>query len=204
MNNNYESLKQYLPEKAAKPVYEMLIRHNVRLVITRHRRSKLGDFRPGIKGEVPKITLNHNLNPYSFLLTFLHEMAHHLVWKKYKNRLQPHGEEWKKTLRQLQEPFLNTDFFPQDILDNLQHEEARIFAASSSDVKMARTLKSYDTGLKGILLETLPEKTIFVLPDGRRFQKLAKRRKNYLCISLDNNRNYIFNPLAEVYPENSL
>lgn len=201
MEKNYENLKQYLPEKAVQPVYEMLIRYKVHLVITRQRRSKLGDFRPGINGSVPKITLNHNLNPYSFFLTFLHEVAHLLVWKKFKNSVQPHGEEWKMTLRQLQEPFLSTEFFPQDILDNLQHENARIFAASSTDLKMARTLKGYDTAKKGVFLETLPEKSIFTLPDGRRFEKLGKRRKNFLCVSLDNHRNYIFNPIAEVYPQ---
>lgn len=179
----------------------MLIKYKVQLVITRHRRTKLGDFRPGINGAISKITLNHNLNPYSFLLTFLHELAHHLVWIKYKDRVQPHGEEWKQTLRQLQKPFLSIDFFPQDVLDIMQPDQSRIFAASSSDVTMARTLKSYDTAKRGTLLETLPEKTIFALNDGRRFQKLGKRRKNFLCISLDNNRNYVFNPLAEVYPE---
>lgn len=202
MNSNYESLKKYLPEKAVKPVYEMLVRNKVQLVITRQRRSKLGDYRPGLPGGIPRITLNHNLNSYSFLLTFLHELAHHLVWKKYKNRVQPHGDQWKKTLKELQEPFMNSDFFPPDILDNLLHEDTRIFASSSSDVRMARTLKSYDAAPNGVLLESLPEQTVFAMADGRRFRKLAKRRKNYLCISLDNDRNYIFNPLAEVYPEN--
>jgi len=202
LEKSYESLQKYLPEKAVTPVYDLIRSHKVQLVITRQRRSKLGDFRPGINGERPRITLNHNLNPYSFLLTFLHELAHHLVWKKYKNRVQPHGEQWKSTLKELQQPFLNSDFFPPDILENLLHEDMRIFASSSSDVRMARTLKSYDAAPKGVLLESLPENTVFKLADGRRFRKLNRRRKNYLCISLDNNRNYIFNPLAEVYPEN--
>jgi len=92
--------------------------------------------------------------------------------------------------------------FPQDILELLQNEDARIFAASSADTDLARKLKNYDKAPAGQLLETLPENAHFSLPDGRQFKKLTKRRKNFLCFCLTNKRNYIFNPLAEVYPVN--
>jgi SprT protein len=197
-----EILSQYLPPAAVEPVHELIGAHKVQLIITRHRKTKLGDFRPGVNGRPARISLNHSLNPYAFLLTFLHELAHHLVWVKHKRRATPHGKEWKKTLQQLRRPFLSTAFFPKDILDLLQNEDARIFAASTADTALARKLKNYDKAPAGQFLETLPENAHFSLPDGRQFKKLSKRRKNYLCFCLTNKRNYIFNPLAEVYPVN--
>lgn len=202
MEQHREILAQYLPSAAVEPVFELIETHKVHLIITRHRKTKLGDFRPGVNGRPARISLNRSLNPFAFLLTFLHELAHQLVWVKYKRRVSPHGEEWKKAFRQLRRPFLSTAFFPQDILDLLQNEDAKIFAASTADTVLARKLKNYDKAPTGQLLETLPQNSFFSLPDGRKFQKLSKRRKNYLCFCLTNKRNYIFNPLAEVYPVN--
>jgi SprT protein len=200
MDKYAEILSKYIPPKAIEPVITLIVKHNVRLVITRHRKTKLGDFRPGINGKTSKITINHNLNKYAFLLTFLHELAHQLVWEKYRRKAAPHGEEWKNTFQDLRQPFLSLDYFPQEILDHLKREDKKIFAASSADTALMRTLKRFDTNSAGQLLETLPEKSCFELPDGRKFQKLGRRRKNYLCYCLSNKRNYIFNPLAEVYP----
>jgi SprT protein len=202
MDHHRRILAQYLPPAAVEPVYELIKTHEVHLTIARHRKTKLGDFRPGVNGRPARISLNHSLNPYAFLLTFLHELAHQLVWVKHKRRATPHGDEWKKTLQLLRRPFMSTAFFPQDILELLQNEDARIFAASSADTDLARKLKNYDKAPAGQLLETLPENAHFSLPDGRQFKKLTKRRKNFLCFCLTNKRNYIFNPLAEVYPVN--
>jgi SprT protein len=199
MDKYAEILSKYIPPKAIEPVITLIVKHNVRLVITRHRKTKLGDFRPGINGKTSKITINHNLNKYAFLLTFLHELAHQLVWEKYRRKAAPHGEEWKNTFQDLRQPFLSLDYFPQEILDHLQKEDNKIFAASSANTALTRALRRYDTTSAGRWLETLPEKSWFELPDGRKFQKLGKRRKNYLCYCLSNKRNYVFNPLAEVY-----
>jgi len=201
VDNKIEILKRYLPENAVQPVYDLILKHQFQLVITRHRKGKLGDFRPPFNGKPARITLNYTLNPYNFLLTFLHELAHYLTWIKYKRRAAPHGDEWKNELRKLQEPFLTTVYFPDDILDHLSSENQRIYASSSSDVMLARTMKNYDKGQKGVLVESLAENAIFRTADGRRFQKLQKRRKNFFCLCLDNQRGYVFNPIAEVYPE---
>lgn len=200
MDKYLDILSQYLPAAATKPVYDLIIKHKVHLIITRSRKSKLGDFRPAHNGKPARISINHNLNQYAFLLTFLHELAHFLVWEKYRKRLLPHGKEWQSTFKQLQQPFLSDDFFPEDILEQLYAENRKITAASLTDTKMARVLKKYNPDSAARLLESLPENSLFDLPDGRRFKKLNKRRKNYLCYCLSNKRNYIFNPLAEVFP----
>ena len=201
MDNRIEILRKYLPEKAVQPVNDLVAKHHFQLLITRHRKGKLGDFRPPFNGKPARITLNYTLNPYNFLLTFLHELAHYIVWTKHKRRAAPHGTEWKNELKTLQEPFLSADFFPEDILNHLNSKNQRIYASSSSDIQLARTMKSYDKGTKGVLVESLPENAIFRTVDGRRFQKLQKRRKNFFCLCLENQRGYVFNPIAEVYPE---
>ncbi|HAD34265.1 MAG TPA: hypothetical protein DCF44_07170 [Chitinophagaceae bacterium] len=41
------------------------------------------------------MSVNGNLNSYHFLITLLHEIAHMLVWEQFRNRVKPHGLEWK-------------------------------------------------------------------------------------------------------------
>ncbi|MDD3528081.1 MAG: hypothetical protein PHX39_14145, partial [Bacteroidales bacterium] len=75
--------------------------------------------------------------------------------------------------------------------------------STSVDLPLARQLKEYDKPRQGlVLLETLPNQTQFRLPDGKEFIKLSRRRKNFLCVDVANQRQYIFNPLAEVIAVN--
>ncbi|MFP4469760.1 MAG: hypothetical protein ACLFPE_03705 [Bacteroidales bacterium] len=200
MNEYKDILTKYLPAPAVDPVYHLFEKHRVNLVITRERRSKHGDFRPGINGNPSRISINHNLNPYAFLITFLHELAHQLVWEKYHRKVKPHGPEWKQTFYGLLQPFCHAVCFPQEIIEILNPADKRIFASTTSDTRLARALKKYDRSNGMNLMENLPENAEFRLPDGRRFKKLQKRRKNYLCLCLNNKRQYVFNPLAEVIP----
>jgi hypothetical protein len=193
-------LMKYLPEKAVVLVHELMEKHYVNLHITRKRKTKLGDFRPPQNGKPQRITVNHDLNPYAFLVTFLHELAHQVVWANHKNKVRPHGPEWQQEYQQLLQPFLSPDIFPPEILEKLDLENKRIFASSNADVALSRQLKKFDVNKKTHTVEDLPENAVFRLSDGRTFRKLHLRRKNYLCLQLHNNRKYIFNPMAEVIP----
>lgn len=200
MNPFTDILARYLLPEAVGPVYELIQRHNVHLVVAKKRNTKLGDFKPGVNGRQQTISVNYNLNPYSFLITFLHELAHQIVWEKYKRRAQPHGEEWQKTFKQILEPFLKPLFFPPDILKLLTVDDRKIFASSLADTNLSKTLKKYDVYENKILVEDLPDNALFSLPDGRIFQKQEKKRKNYRCFCLSNKKKYVFNPIAEVIP----
>ncbi len=193
-------MAKYLPEKAVDPVCLLFEKHRVNLVITRERRSKHGDFRPAHHDKPSRISVNHNLNPYAFLITFLHELAHQLVWEKYGRKLKPHGPEWKQSFYALLQPFCSEEFFPPEIVAILNPADKRIFASTTADTLLARALKKYDHKNGLSILEDLRENSFFYLPDGRHFKKLTKRRKNYLCLCLNNQRQYVFNPLAEVIP----
>ncbi|HNY60172.1 MAG TPA: SprT-like domain-containing protein [Bacteroidales bacterium] len=197
-----ETLRNHLPKNAIDLVYDQIVKNNIQLTITPTRKSKAGDYRPAVSGKPARISINGSLNPYGFLLVFLHELAHHITWTKYKRRVAPHGKEWKKELKKLHAELASDEIFPDDILNYLKDENRRIYASTHADIKMARTLKKYDKDLNGISIESIPENTIFKTAEGRRFKKLKKRRKNYFCLSLDNQRLYVFSPLLEVYPLN--
>jgi hypothetical protein len=192
-------LLKYIPAAAIDQVYALMMQHGLHIVVSRHRKSKHGDFRPGVKGKPSVITINYNLNPFAFLITLLHEVAHQLVWEKYKRSVSPHGPEWKQVFHQLLQPFIEQNVFPVPIAAKLEQDHHTIKYSTSADVVLARQLKEYDIMKQGmVLLETLPENAHFMLPDGMKFIKLQRRRKNFLCLKVVNQRQYIFNPLAEV------
>lgn len=197
-------LGRYIPAGAVDLVHQLVIKHKVALVIARRRRSKLGDFRPGNDHKPSRITVNHDLNPYTFLFTFLHELAHQLVFEKHRKHVSPHGKEWQNEFRKLLELFNDPGIFPQEILNHVLGTEKRIFASSSSDTELTRMLKSYDTSQQVFMLEQIPVGSHFSLPDGRLFKKMHRRRKNYLCHCVTNGKKYIFNPLAGVIPVSHL
>lgn len=193
-------LQKYLPSEAVDQVYGLIISHKVHLNITRERKTRHGDFRPPLNGKPPRISVNHSLNKYAFLITFLHELAHQLNWEKHSNRVKPHGPEWKAAFSSLLKPFLTNGTFPERIAQLLDKEASDLYFSTVTDTALFRELKKYDDNNGLVLLETLPDHTSFMLVNGTKFRKLYRRRKNFLCLNLQNNRQYVFNPLAEVIP----
>lgn len=193
-------LAKYLPECAVDQVYELIAHHKVHLRITRKRKTKSGDFRPSANGSPHKITVNHNLNPYAFLITFLHELAHQITWNKYANSVMPHGMEWKNTFAELLKPFIDDGIFPDDIAIQLKKKGYDLLYSTAADIDLSRVLQKYDKKEGIVTLESLPHNALFMFPDGSTFRKMEKRRKNYLCLSLRNQRYYVVRPIAEVIP----
>ena len=75
-------------EKHLDPALLPLIRkwlapYRVRILLTRTRQSKHGDFRAAYRTREATITLNRDLKPLQFLLTLTHEIAHLMVWHEY-------------------------------------------------------------------------------------------------------------------------
>jgi SprT protein len=131
----------------------------------------------------------------------VHEIAHLKTFETYKNRVNPHGEEWKQSFRDLMYPFLNTDDLPLDILYALRKYMQNPAASSCSDVTLMRTLKLYDTDTTNahlVLLEHLPYRTHFIFNGDRIFEKGEKLRKRFRCKEISTGSVYLFSPLAEV------
>ena len=86
-----------LPAGAEEYVAELFGRHPVHVRLARPRRTKLGDHRPpSRKVAFHRITINDDLNPYAFLTTLLHEIAHVATWQRHggRRRVKPHGSEY--------------------------------------------------------------------------------------------------------------
>lgn len=190
-------LEKYIPTASVDIIYEWLQKYNIHLRVSRKRSSKLGDYRPPQRGKGHQITVNYDLNEYAFLITLVHEVAHLIVWEKYKNRVKAHGREWKDAYRELMAPIMDMKIFPEDIEEALKSYLSKSYASSGTDLKLSRTLQEYDDD-QGTTLEMLEEGSTFVLPNGRKFKKGVLVRKRYRCINLDNNRIYLVNPLVKV------
>ncbi len=193
-----EILREYLPEKSINQVMKWIVQKNVHLKITRNRSSKLGDYRPPIKYPNHRISINHNLNQFSFLITFVHEMAHLNVWEIHQNTVAPHGVEWKTEYKKLMKNMLENNIFPADLQEVLAQSIVNSKASSSADIQLSRVLKKYDKHITDTHLEDIQENTIFRTKNGIIFKKGKKRRIRYLCQNLQNNKQYLFHPLTPV------
>ncbi|MCL2510568.1 MAG: SprT-like domain-containing protein [Bacteroidales bacterium] len=191
-------LAEYLPDGAIDYVFPFLDSNCVHLKITPQRLTKQGDYRPPIRYPTHRISVNGSLNPYAFLITLVHEMAHLEVWKKQKSIREPHGNQWKTAFVAMMTPLLENDIFPPDLKQILQHHLKNPKAASALDQKLTIALQRYDKR-KSTLLHALPENTLFAIK-GRVFKKQHKARTHYYCQCLNNGRMYRINGIAEVVP----
>ncbi|MEJ0101967.1 MAG: hypothetical protein WDO19_05135 [Bacteroidota bacterium] len=90
-----DHLQTYLPPGTFNPVLQYLNHYKVHLTIARERKSILGDYRHRTHHANHRISVNGNLNVYSFLITLLHELAHLLTFEQFGNRVQSHGRNGK-------------------------------------------------------------------------------------------------------------
>lgn len=194
-------LKKYVPEEACPLLVNWLIGYQTKLIITGERNTKLGDYRPPFDGLGHCITINHNLNQYSFLITLVHEFAHLSNHILYKDKVAPHGKEWKLEFKRHMWFFLQRGMFPEDVDKALRKYMANPAASSCSDINLMRILKKYDPdGHLKKHLDEIPFNSTFKIADGRVFIKGSLVRKRFKCIEQDTKRLYLISPIMEVEP----
>lgn len=194
-----QALAEYLPPDAFLPVAAYLQQYKVHLTITRERKSILGDYRNAHSNRNHRISVNGNLNIWSFLVTLLHELAHLLTFEKYGNRVQSHGREWKILFGQLLSQFIKSKVFPTDIEMELLTTLHNPGASSCAEESLMRILKKYDLKKEGqLLVEQIPPNRLFRMKDGRIFKKGEKLRKRYRCEEVETSKVYLFSPVFEV------
>ncbi len=196
--NKTDLLAQYMPIPAAPIISKWIDYFQCEFKISKNRATKLGDYRHPFKGNGHKISVNNDLNQYAFLVTTVHEFAHLLTWNDHKNKVKPHGNEWKHNFKRMMKPFFELDVFPPEIHQTITNYLNNPAASSCTDLTLARALKKYDSDTATTRVEELPINTVFKLKDGRAFKKGERIRKRYRCVCLDNGNVYLFNPLAEV------
>lgn len=192
-------LQTYLPEGSFDDVLYYLQHYKVHLTITRERKSVLGDYRNSFADKNHRISINGNLNKYSFLITLLHELAHLFTYERFGHRVQAHGAEWKNEFSKILAQFLLKKVFPPDIDKALLKTLQNPAASSCADTSLLRVLHKYDEGKEGIVLvEALPEGSIFKIKGGKIFRRMEKIRKRIKCMELATGKIYLFSPVYEV------
>lgn len=191
-------LAQYMPAAAAPIIAKWIDYFQCEFKISKNRRTKLGDYRHPFKTAGHKISVNNDLNNFAFLVTTVHEFAHLLTWNDHKNKVKPHGAEWKKNFKRMMSPFLEQQMFPDEVHHAILLYLNNPSASSCTDLQLSRALKKYDQARNASRLEEIPLHAVFTIKDGRKFKKGEQLRKRFRCTCLDNGHIYLFNPLAEV------
>jgi SprT protein len=187
----YSILQTHIPGLALQYSFRLWRETPFQLKITRTRQTKVGDFTSKKSIAHPRITLNHELNPFLFLITYIHEVAHLRVHLRYGNRVDPHGEEWKEAFRILMQPMLTHEIFAGDILAELQRHMVNPKASSFADTSLTKVLRRYDRDAgQYATLSDIPEGSVFRF-QGRFFKKGKIRRTRVLCHEVKTKRHYL-------------
>lgn len=195
-----QALAAYLPEGSFEKVVGYIHHYKVHLTISKQRKSVLGDYRHAGHGGNHRISINGNLNKYEFLITLLHELAHLLNFEMYRNKVEPHGKEWKTFYSQLLADFVSEHLFPADIEKALQKSIINPSATANGETELLLVLRKYDpaknNGYQHII--DIPEGAFFQTENGKIFQKGAKRRKRFECVEVKTGLHYTFSPVTEI------
>lgn len=192
-------LADYLPGGTYDAVIEYLNFYKVHLTIAKSRDSILGDYRHKLDTKNHRISVNGNLNKFSFLITLLHELAHLLTYEKFGRKVLAHGKEWKTVYGQTLAQFIEKKVFPADIEKELIRTLNNPGASTCSEIGLQRILYRYDQKKNGFMLvEQIPDGKTFKINDGRTFIKGSKRRTRFVCKEIATGKSFLFSGVYEV------
>lgn len=184
-------LTQHIPPPALEYATRLWIQTPFRLKITGTRHSKVGDFSGCKHSRSLQITLNGDLNPYLFLLTYIHEVAHLRVYLHYANKVNPHGREWKRVFQHLLAPVMTESVFPPRILHRLLVHMANPRASSFADRELTIALREHDKSAAfHKMVGDLPEGSVFSL-HGKFFKRGKLKRTRILCKEIKSRKQYL-------------
>ncbi len=196
---DFSALKDYLPDGSFELVMDYLHNYKIQLTVTRSRSSILGDYRHAHLNKGHRISVNGDLNKYSFLITLLHEIAHLFTFVNNPKRVQPHGAEWKSNFGDILTVFITKNIFPLDVQAALLFSLDNPAASSCSDEKLLRVLKNYDQKKDEIyFVEQLLVGQHFKIKGNRIFEKGEQIRKRFKCKEVATGKWYLFSPVSEV------
>jgi SprT protein len=190
-----KELETYLPSNLVLYVRSLVENEAIDFRVVNQRSTKHGDFR--YCNDRCTVTINKTSNKYRFLLTLIHELAHYFIFKN--NRLaKPHGLLWKKKFQSLLNPILKQEYFPADLLFELNEHMKNPKSSFCYDINLSKKLDLFDNAKENIYLDQLNDGEFFYYKNLGMFKKINKRRKRYLCLRIDNNKKYLFLGSAKV------
>lgn len=199
-----EGVLARFPEQARLRIETLFNEYHFLFRITTPRRTRLGSFKGVRHGARPVIQVNADLGPYSFLLVFLHELAHLIVMKQFGRKAKPHGKEWKITYRTLVQPFFDEQVFNPALTSELLRYFIKTPATFHRDTKLLNTLAAAEGGNDIVTVNDIPLNNTFTLLNGRQFVKLEKIRTRYRCFCPHTKKYYLVPKSAQVIHEQGL
>lgn len=189
----FQGLSDFLPPRAFEAVLPYFRQYPIALTITRERKTRLGDYRSPAKGEKEHlISVNGNLNPYAFLVTLIHEIAHLLVYEKHRRAVKSHGPEWKLLFGVLLVHFADAGLFPKALEKVIRTSAQNPASATFRDVALSKALSQFDEkNADEILAGDLAEGTAFRAPDGQVYQMTERRRSRIKCKRISDGKEFL-------------
>ena len=173
-------LEKHLPVNAVSYCYDLWKNNPFVFIASRPRHTKLGDFRAE-SGKAFTITVNNDLNPHAFLITYLHEVAHLLVYQRNRRMGRPHGIAWQKAFRDVMQPVLQESVFPTSVLTPLKDYLNKPAASTGAHLGLTRALRQLQQPPAG-------QQLLIEMPEGENFRFLQKeyirgmkRRTRIVC-----------------------
>ena len=170
--------------------------YSVSVNLKSNRRSKHGDFRPPHRGDAAQITINSGLNPFQFLLTITHEIAHLMVWHDFGPRVAPHGKEWKLCFGRLLRQLALQESLPQSFRQALMIHAKRPFASSSRDLNLMGVLRALNNDDDSLLLDVNVGETFRFRDEP--FIKVKDNRTRCICRHIGTQALYYISKSARV------
>jgi SprT protein len=196
-----KGFETHLPDKASVDYAMKLWReHPFSFTVAGSRKTCLGNYM--YKNGRHYISVNGDSNPYSFLITLIHEIAHQRVkvnQKLFKRPPAPHGDEWKYEFKILMAPLLKGTSFPDDILNVLIPHMQNPAASSTKDPALVRALSVYSPQKieKGVFLSEVSDGIVFNF-NGRNFKRIQNRRTRILVECISSKKRYTIPGVARV------
>lgn len=195
------TLSKYIPAEALEYCFTLWRDDPFHFKIKKGRTTKLGDYRFNPKDQSHTITINNDLNPFAFLVTYLHEVAHLITFKKHGRKVRPHGAEWKSNFKYVALPVLNDTVFPSEVLQSLARYLKNPKASSCTDHNLLKALSAYDIKPKKFLADINIGQEFML---GQKvFQKVSLRRTRYVCKEVATGRKYLISKSAQVEPSHT-
>ncbi|TAF75629.1 MAG: transcription elongation protein SprT [Bacteroidetes bacterium] len=187
----------YFPEQAVDYCFDIWQKNDFHFKISRKRQTKLGDYRYYFTDKSHTITINGDLNPFAFLVTYLHEVAHLYTRVKHGNKPEPHGQEWKSEFRLVAKPMLHSGVFPPKILKVFSDYLVNPKASSCADHDLIDALSAFDEpdGKEPLLQVSIGKAFEF---NKRFFMKEKSVRTRSLCKDIQSGKKYLISNAARV------
>jgi len=193
-------LEQFIPEGTFEMIAPFFKKNTIYLTLTHERKSVMGDYRaPMPDAPFHRISINANLNAYSFLITLLHEIAHLLTFEHFKDSVSPHGKEWKTQFRHILIPFIGKHIFPADVEKVLQDYLRNPAASTCTSPSLYKALYAYDEKKSGYkLVDDIQINNFFETENGKLYQKIEQLRTRCKCRELSSGKMFYFQGIIEV------